>query len=91
MTIPTNDYNRDMCDLRHLHLADTLARIDERLERIETTLRGNGTPGVARRLERVETLVTRYETLAWRVIAPLIPLALAALVTGAAVLLHRVQ
>jgi len=68
------EYNHDLCIKIHADIDKRLEHGDQTMNAIYKLLRGNGDIGLATRLDRLEQMYTRDQSLLWRFLTPALPL-----------------
>ena len=68
------EYNHDLCIKIHADIDKRLEHGDQTMNAIYKLLRGNGDIGLATRLDRLEQMYTRNQSLLWRFLTPALPL-----------------
>ncbi len=68
------EYNHDLCIKMHADIDKRLERGDQTMNAIYKLLRGNGDIGLVTRLDRLEQMYTRNQSLLWRFLTPALPL-----------------
>lgn len=58
---------------------DRLGDVDDKLEKLDEAIRGNGKPGLVLRLDRLERSETTRRKIIWMTIGSLVPLIVAAI------------
>lgn len=68
------EYNHDLCIKMHADIDKRLEHGDQTMNAIYKLLRGNGEIGLATRLDRLEQMYARNQSLLWRFLTPALPL-----------------
>ena len=68
------EYNHDLCIKMHADIDKRLEHGDQTMNAIYKLLRGNGEIGLATRLDRLEQMYARNQSLFWRFLTPALPL-----------------
>ena len=68
------EYNHELCVKLHADIDKRLEHGDQTMNAIYKLLRGNGDIGLATRLDRLEQMYTRNQSLFWRFLTPALPL-----------------
>ena len=68
------EYNHDLCIKMHADIDKRLEHGDQTMNAIYKLLRGNGDIGLATRLDRLEQMYARNQSLLWRFLTPALPL-----------------
>ena len=68
------EYNHDLCIKMHADIDKRLEHGDQTMNAIYKLLRGNGDIGLVTRLDRLEQMYTRNQSLLWRFLTPALPL-----------------
>ena len=68
------EYNHDLCIKLHADIDKRLEHGDQTMNAIYKLLRGNGEIGLATRLDRLEQMYARNQSLFWRFLTPALPL-----------------
>lgn len=66
-------YNEKQCDERHVNVNDWQHEKDGELKRIWKILTGNGDIGLVGRVDRIEQILVRQQSVFWRLVTPAIP------------------
>ena len=68
------EYNHELCVKLHADIDKRLEHGDQTMNAIYKLLRGNGDIGLATRLDRLEQMYARNQSLLWRFLTPALPL-----------------
>lgn len=68
------EYNHELCVKLHADIEHRLERGDQTMNAIYKLLRGNGDIGLVTRVDRLEQMYTRNQSLLWRFLTPALPL-----------------
>lgn len=68
------EYNHDLCIKMHADIDKRLEHGDQTMNAIYKLLRGNGDIGLVTRLDRLEQVYMRNQSLLWRFLTPALPL-----------------
>ena len=68
------EYNHELCVKLHADIDKRLEHGDQTMHAIYKLLRGNGEIGLATRLDRLEQMYARNQSLLWRFLTPALPL-----------------
>ena len=67
-------YNQELCERKHQEIEHELAQERETMARICEILRGNGKSGLIARVDSIEQILVRQESVFWRILTPALPM-----------------
>jgi hypothetical protein len=78
----TANYNHDLCDHKHKEIDSRLEKGEAKMNALSEAIHGNGKPGLNGRVDKIELILQRQESLMWRILQPALPVIYGLLLAG---------
>lgn len=82
MEAKTSGYNHDLCEHLHREINTRLDKGETRMNALSEAIHGNGKPGLNGRVDKIELILQRQESLMWRFLQPALPIIYGLILAG---------